>query len=325
MKVGFLFYPKALMTGVSLSAEMLRCASLLRSRHQQRHNPLTIELFTVSEADSVTTLSGLTLRSNGHFSQAQPLDLIIIPPMWGNPIPVVNKHPELIPWLQHQYASGAKLVATGTGVCWLAEAGLLDDGVATTHWYFLDKFRQRYPQVNLNRQATVTESNNIYCTASINSQTEMVVYLIRTLFGDAIAGVIEQHFSHEVSASSQQPFYQQGGSLQFEESIALILDFIEQNLSAPITNQDMADSCHLSLRTFNRKFKQQVGQSPHVYLQHRRLEEGKRLLRDIGLRVGEVAALVGYQDAAHFSNRFSRYFGVTPKAYRAMGKAKVYQ
>ena len=96
---------------------------------------------------------------------APQLDLLVVPPMWGNPFPVLGKYHELVPWLIKQYVGGAKLVATGTGVCWLAETGLLDDGVATTHWYFLEKFRQHYPQVRLNSQATITESNQIYCTA----------------------------------------------------------------------------------------------------------------------------------------------------------------
>lgn len=324
MKVGFIFYPKALMTGVSLSAEMLRCGAQLRSRKQQADDKLEIQLLSVTNDDVVDTVSGIKLQSDGYFAHSSPLDLLIIPPMWGNPLPVINRYPELVPWLLKQHKGGAKLVGTGTGVCWLAETGLLNGGVATTHWYFLDKFKQRYPQVKLNKQATITESNNIYCTASINSQTEMVVYLIKRLFGDDIASVIERHFSHEVSSSSAQPFYQLGGDVQFDEAIAMVLDFIESDLSRRVSNQDMADYCGLSLRTFNRKFKGQVGKSPTAYVLQRRMDEAKRLLADISLTASEVANLVGFQDPAHFSKTFLKHFSLTPSAYRKIAKAKVY-
>ena len=51
------------------------------------------------------------------------------------------------------------------------------------------------------------------------------------------------------------------------------------------------------------------------YVKQARLLEARRLLVTESLRVGEVAARVGYQSAAHFTRDFKRHFGVTPAAY----------
>ena len=323
MNIGFVLYNRALITGVSLAAEMLSSAASLRTRQQQRQEPFQIRLVS-STLQPPEAPAGLKLQPDVTFDDPQIFDIIILPPMWGNPLVSLKQSPEIIPWLKYQYQQGAQLVATGTGVIWLAETGLLNNQVATTHWYYYDKFAARYPKVALNRQASITAANGLYCTASINSQSEMILYLIAETFGQKTANIIETHFGHEISKTTQQPFYQIGGQVQFDESIALAQDWMKRNLSRPITAQNVADHCGLPLRSFNRKFKDQVGQSPHQYLQTIRMEAAQQLLRDFGMSVQDVAEQVGYKDAYHFSTRFHKQFSITPSQYRRMVKAKIY-
>ncbi|SQD79426.1 GlxA family transcriptional regulator [Moritella yayanosii] len=323
MKIGFVLYDKALVTGISLAAEMLSGASRLRDRKTQHQDPLEIKLIsTTLEAKSLT--AGLRLQPDLTFSCEQDFDLVIFPPMWGNPLVSIIKHPEIIPWLHQQYNKGAKILSTGTGVCWLAEAGLLDGLPATTHWYFYDQFSQQYPQVKLNRQASITAANGLYCAGSINSQSEMMLFLINEMFGKKIASVIENHFSHEISRTQQQPFYQVGGQVQFDESIALAQDWMQRNMAKAITNQRVADVCQLPLRTFNRRFKEQVGQTPNQFLLTLRLETAQVLLRDFGLTMCDVAEQVGFRDTYYFNKKFQQHFDMAPKQYRDMVKAKVF-
>ncbi|NQZ49044.1 MAG: helix-turn-helix domain-containing protein [Moritella sp.] len=323
MKIGFVLYDKALVTGISLAAEMLSGASRLRDRKTQHQDPLEIKLISTSlEAKSLT--AGLRLQPDLTFSCEQDFDLVIFPPMWGNPLVSIIKHPEIIPWLHQQYNKGAKILSTGTGVCWLAEAGLLDGLPATTHWYFYDQFSQQYPQVKLNRQASITAANGLYCAGSINSQSEMMLFLINEMFGKKIASVIENHFSHEISRTQQQPFYQIGGQVQFDESIALAQDWMQRNMAKVITNQRVADVCQLPLRTFNRRFKEQVGQTPNQFLLTLRLETAQILLRDFGLTMCDVAEQVGFRDTYYFNKKFQQHFDMAPKQYRDMVKAKVF-
>ncbi|KEY91312.1 transcriptional regulator AraC family [Candidatus Photodesmus blepharus] len=323
MNIGFLIYDRALVTGVSLSAEMFSSASCLRSRCEQRKNPLHIQLIAHS-LTPIRATAGLHLYPDTTYNQNCDFDVLIFPPMWGNPLKPIRNNPQLKIWLQNQHKKGTQLIATGTGVVWLAETGLLDNQVATTHWYYYDQFEKRYPKVKLNQEATITSTDGIYCTSSINSQSEIVLYLIKKWFGKAIAQTIEKHYTHEISYKIEEPFYQIGGHLQFDESIALAQDLMKRNLSKPITSQFIANHCHLPLKTFNRKFLKQMGESPHKYLQRIRMESAKILLRDIGLSVQEVSRQVGYRDAHYFSSLFLKYFQLTPTEYRCIAKTKIY-
>ncbi|UIP30128.1 GlxA family transcriptional regulator [Photobacterium sp. TLY01] len=324
MKIAFVLYPRALITGISLAAEMLSSAASLRPKQDQRSKPVSISVVAESLSPPAVK-SGLRLQPDLTLKASGQFDFVILPPIWGNPISALKQCPGLVPWLTQQYQQGAKIIATGTGVCWLAETGLLDQQVATTHWYYYDKFAARYPAVVLNRQASITVANGLYCTVSINSQSELILYLIREHFGQSVAKTVETHFGHEISQSDQQPFYQIGGEVQFDESIALAQDWLKRNLSRPITAKDVAEQCGLPLRTFQRRFKTQVGQTPHEYLQSLRMEAAQILLRDFGLSLQDVAEQVGYRDAHHFSTRFQQQFTLSPSQYRHMVKAKIYQ
>lgn len=324
LKVGFVFHDKALITGIALAAEMLNSAAGLRNKNAQKQAPLQIQLIAGQPGIQVVS-AGLRLQPDINFDDAAQMDILILPPMWGNPFPVLAKASYLKPWIVQQYEGGAKILATGTGVCWLAECGLLEHQVATTHWYFYQKFLQRYPNVKLNRRASITEANGLYCAGSINSQSEMILYFIAELYGQKIANIIETHFSHEISKSGSQPFYQLGGQLQFDESIALAQDWMKSHLSENVTAKEVAAVCQLSLRTFNRRFKEQVGEPPHQYLLRIRMQNAKTLLRDLGLTIQDVAELVGYRDPYHFSCKFKLQFNMTPKQYREMVKAKSFK
>ncbi len=323
MKIGFVLYNKALVTGISLAAEMLSGASRLRPRKAQHSDPLEIKLIAAT-LDHQALTAGLKLQPDLTFSDNELFDLIILPPMWGNPLVSIIKQPDIVPWIIRQYKSGAKIIATGTGVCWLAETKLLDDQAATTHWYFYDQFARHYPKVKLNRKASITAANGLYCAGSINSQSELMLFIITEMFGQKIANIIETHFAHEISKSSQQPFYQIGGQLQFDESIALAQDWMKRNMAEPITNQMIADVCDLPLRTFNRRFKEQVGETPNHFLLKLRLETAQQLLRDFGLTIYDVSDQVGFKDAYYFKTKFQQHFNMDPKQYREMVKAKVF-
>lgn len=323
MKIGFALYDKALVTGISLAAEMLSGASRLRDRKTQHQDPLDIKLVSTN-LDAKSLTAGLRLQPDLTFDDDVIFDLIVLPPMWGNPLVTIIKYPAIVPWIHKQYTGGAKVVATGTGVCWAAEAGLLDDQVATTHWYFYDQFSAKYPKVKLNRKASITAANGVYCAGSINSQSEMMLFLINEMFGQRITSVIETHFAHEISRSNQHPFYQVGGQMQFDESIALAQDWMKRNIHKSITNQMIADICQLPLRTFNRRFKEQVGQTPNQFLLQMRLETAQELLRDFGLTMMDVAEQVGFKDSYYFKSKFKQHFNMDPKQYRDMVKAKVF-
>lgn len=68
---------------------------------------------------------------------------------------------------------------------------------------------------------------------------------------------------------------------------------------------------------FIRTFKQTFGETPHRYLQRRRVERAMFLLRTTDVAVTQVCAAVGFASLGTFSRMFAEIVGVSPSAYRA--------
>lgn len=94
------------------------------------------------------------------------------------------------------------------------------------------------------------------------------------------------------------------------------LNYLCENLSEPIALPDLARRCGMSLSRLAHLFRAQVGQTPQQFFELKRLTRACRLLELTQDAVATVAAAVGYHDQFHFSNRFRRHLGVSPREYR---------
>ena len=289
----------------------------------QRSEPLLMSVVGDQNIQQDESLS-VHLNITRSYFDDEDYDFVFLPPIWGNPIPSVRNQEHIIAWLKKQHAAKATFIATGTGVCWLAQAGLLDNKIATTHWHFHAKFEKFFPAVKLNRKAAITSSDNIYCTRSTKSQTEFLVYIISQYLGSSIARVIEKNFMHEAASFQSEPFFRMGGSTQFDETVAIAQTFINQNLAQPITLEDIADYSKTAKKTLTRKFKNEIGITPHKYLLQQRLQVSKSLLKDNSLSLINVAELSGFKDPHYFKTVFERHFHTSPLSYRKLVKAKLF-
>lgn len=91
-----------------------------------------------------------------------------------------------------------------------------------------------------------------------------------------------------------------------------VLAHVRQRLAEPLGPADLAQQFHVSLRTLQRRLKSGLDTSPQDLVLAARLEAARGLLRDGRLRVGEVAARVGFEDLSHFSRRYRQAFGHPP-------------
>jgi AraC-like DNA-binding protein len=97
-----------------------------------------------------------------------------------------------------------------------------------------------------------------------------------------------------------------------------VLVHMDAHLDQPLPTAELAAKACLGISRFNQLFASEMGTSPALYLQRRRLERAQDLLRLTDLAIGEVAARVGYQSQAAFSQRFIKVLGQTPSAWRRL-------
>ena len=75
--------------------------------------------------------------------------------------------------------------------------------------------------------------------------------------------------------------------------------------------------CKVSETYFYRCFREWAGKSPVEYRNDLRLSNAESMLRHTDMPIGEIAAVVGFEDPFYFSRIFTGHFGASPKAYRA--------
>lgn len=100
------------------------------------------------------------------------------------------------------------------------------------------------------------------------------------------------------------------------EKVKLILSYISENYSQPISVQDAADVCFYSCSHFMKFFKATMGESFTAYLCSYRLKIASQLLTSSSESVLEIAGKTGFENLSYFNRQFKAKFGVTPVQYR---------
>jgi AraC-like DNA-binding protein len=105
----------------------------------------------------------------------------------------------------------------------------------------------------------------------------------------------------------------------------LLLDFVEANLDQDLRLDELARIAGLSRAHFARSFHKMIGMSPHLYVQHRRLNRAAELLRGRAHSIKDIADLSGFADASHLTRCFKHSFGAVPSEARALFEERAQQ
>jgi len=329
LQVSLVIYQHVLATGLTLPLEMLLAGEAFARRYDKSTLKLKTQLVS-QENKAVVSRAGIqflpdVILDNLTADDDYLPDIILVPSLWRNPRPVLRQHAKLIKWLKDCWQQGSTLLAVGTGVCFLAESGLLDDHSATTHWHYVEQFKRDYPKVELKPDFFITQSERIYCAASLNALADIIVHIINQTYGRAAAQNVERNFSHEIRKPYEEQRYLEGSvDRHADELIAQIQFWLRTNLSNDISLAELAEQFGLSQRSFTRRFKVATGMRATEYWQQLRIESAKELLASSNLSIQEISYHVGYQDQGHLTRLFKQNLALTPKDYRAMVRKKLF-
>ena len=96
-------------------------------------------------------------------------------------------------------------------------------------------------------------------------------------------------------------------------------DAMDRDYAERLDLPALARLAHMSEGHFSRTFRATFGETPHRYLQRRRIERAMALLRDPASSVTEAGLRVGFDSLGAFSRAFLAIVGVSPSQYRARG------
>jgi transcriptional regulator GlxA family with amidase domain len=246
-------------------------------------------------------------------------DTIIVP---GSHDPTAETPAEVTSALRSAYAAGARLASICTGAFTLAAAGLLDGKRATTHWVAADLFHTTFPAVHLDPDVLYVDEGQILTSAGASAGLDLCLYMVQRDHGAAAAST--------AAKLAVAPLHRSGGQAQFivrnrlrtstigeRTNLDAVLGWIEQNAHTDLTLTDIANFAAMSVRTLNRRFQAETGQTPMQWVTGVRVRHAQELLERTSHGVERIGRDVGFASAANFREQFRKLSGVAPKSYRS--------
>lgn len=284
--------------------------------------PFDVEI--VAQSDRVDSLtSRFPIIPHRTLDQVDHTDLVVVPAAIVEPESwQLGRHPDALEWIQRMYDNGAVVSSTCSGALLLAEAGLLDNHEATSHWNEADRFRTHFPDValDLTRELIVSGADDrIVTSGAAAAWHDLALYLITRYAGPEAAQTVAKYFMLQWHTNGQTPYLRFDADLSHGDGAVLRAQArIEEDLCEPELLAELPEAAGLAPRTFTRRFRQATGLSPSAYLQRARVQEAKSLLERTRMPIEEICWAIGYDDPASFRRLFKRITDVTPGHYRKM-------
>lgn len=215
-------------------------------------------------------------------------------------------------------ARAVRIVSVCTGTFVLAETGLLDGRRAVTHWAHCEHLAKAYPSIDVDPDPIFVRDGNIYTSAGVTAGMDLALALVEADHGRDIALAVARSLVMYVKRPGNQAQFSKHLAVQMAPagSIRDVQMWLLDNLSRNISVDQMADRAAMSLRTFNRQFKQETGMTPARYVTECRVDTARRLLEESPLAIKTIAAKSGFGDEERMRRAFRKYLGVSADGYR---------
>ncbi|MGW4161484.1 GlxA family transcriptional regulator [Streptomyces sp. NPDC004788] len=229
--------------------------------------------------------------------------------------------PELAAALAH-VRPGTRVASICTGGYVLAAAGWLDGRPATTHWAHADHFQSLFPEVRVDAEVLYVDDGDVLTSAGVAAGIDLCLHIVRRDHGTAVA--------NEVARSTVVPPHRDGGQAQYiarplpeagASTTTTARAWALAHLHEPIQLRDLAVRESMSVRTFTRRFRDEVGISPGQWLTQQRVERARHLLESTDLPIDQIAHDSGFGTAQSLRVHLQAAIGVTPTAYRRTFRA----
>ncbi|MFD7427705.1 GlxA family transcriptional regulator [Streptomyces sp. NPDC059818] len=219
---------------------------------------------------------------------------------------------------------GTRMVSICTGGYVLAAAGYLDGRPATTHWSSADHFQKLFPAVRVDPDVLFIDDGDVLTSAGVAAGIDLCLHIVRRDHGTTVA--------NDVARRIVVPPHRDGGQAQYikrpvpDAQIAgttTARAWALGRLERPILLRDMAQQESMSVRTFTRRFREEVGISPVQWLTQQRVERARQLLESTDLSIDQVARDAGFGTPTSLRQHLQAALGVSPTMYRRTFRSTV--
>ena len=267
-----------------------------------------------TEPGRLQTTAGFTIDVTRGLGSLRGASLVIVP-SWREDlaVPIALQRA-----LRAAHRRGARIVGLCLGAFVLAEAGLLDDRPATTHWHLVPEFQRRFARVRLNPEVLYVDDGDVLTSAGTAAGIDCCLHLLRQRHGADVANraarrmVVAPHRQGGQAQFIEQPL----PSARERDRLSPLLEWLQRHVTETHTLDDLAARALMSRRSFTRRFREATGTTPGRWLQGQRLALAQRLLETSDRPIDTVAADTGFGSALSLRQHFAAALKTSPSAYR---------
>ena len=283
--------------------------------------PVAIKVIATTPG-AVRSSSGVELMAQG-LRAARGVSTLLV--AGGEGVQMALNCPRILAFLRGAASRGCRVASVCSGSFLLAEAGLLNERRATTHWGRTRDFRSRYPRVKLEPDSIFVRDGAIWSSAGISAGIDLALAIIAEDFGDAIA----QQTARQLVVYHRRS----GGQSQFSSLLELqspagrfgaLLDWVRAHLHQRLTVEELAARVAMSPRHFARAFITEIGTTPAKAVERLRIEAARSMVQSSASSIECVAQATGFGDPERMRRAFIRAFGQPPQALRRASRATAY-
>jgi AraC family carnitine catabolism transcriptional activator len=304
----FIVIPRFNITTLITMIETLRVANYLA--------PTALFSWEVASFDGtkITASNGMTATVRMANDKVPKADFVFILGSWGTEH-YTNR--SLTGWLRKRARAGERICGVELGSYIVARAGLLDGKPATTHWSWLNGFKENFDRVDVQESLFTLDKRVMTCSGGL-AGVDLMLRLIEEINGSSFSGEIaDQMLHHPIRFPTSPQRSTMGRST--ETMLPLLreaMTLIENNIEEPLTVPQIAQFLNVSQRQLERQFKKNVGCTVVQFGLLRRLQNARLLLISTELSIRQIATASGFNTLSHFAYSFGKFFGRRPSDYR---------
>lgn len=314
--IAILVVPNLSLMNVAGPADVFsRASATIIEQSATEDQAYEIVLLSPDESKRVTFSSGISMEvPHSIGSYKGPIDTLLIS---GSPRQY-KPGKELIAWIQQTAKVVRRIGSVCRGAFMLAEAGLLNNRRANTHWGYCSQLQDCYPDVLVDSGPMFVKDGNIYTSGGVSSGADLALALVEEDYGAELALSVARQLvlflrrpGNQLQFALSEPVVQSD-----HESINIAINWIKAHLNEDLTVELLADKCAMSPRNFARVFLKETGITPGKLIEKLRLAEARRQLEITRLPLEVVAERCGLGSSDSMRRIFLRNLKTTPSQYR---------
>lgn len=147
------------------------------------------------DGNPAKSFNGYPVACSSSIRSKRIYDIIYVPGFLADPMEVLSREIAIVKWLKTQSDHGAQMTAACNGNLMIAEAGILKNKRATTHWSLKEFFEKRYPDTFLQPEKIIVDEGGVVSAAGVTAYMNLALHLIA------------RHGSHEIASYCSKVFW----------------------------------------------------------------------------------------------------------------------